>query len=288
MADDGEERRPRIRRSDIATGSTDRWASGTDYESYVGRWSRLVAPEFLDWLGIAPGRRWLDVGCGTGALTDAILKRCEPRSVVGVDPSETFVAHAQATVVDDRATFSAGTAARTGLDDGAADVVVSGLVLNFVPDVDEALAEARRVVTPGGVVAVYVWDYADGMQFIRRFWDAAVALDPAARPLDEGVRFLIAAPKPLARAFAVAGLEAVDVRPIEVPTIFPDFDDLWTPFLGGTGPAPVYVASLAEGARDAIRDRLRSSIAEEPDGSVRLEARAWAARGRRPRVLQRR
>lgn len=265
----------------MTTAGSDRWSSGSAYEAYVGRWSRLVAPEFLDGLGIPPGRRWLDVGCGTGVLTEAILARCDPRSVVGVDRSEPFVAHARATVMDARANFVVGTAARTGLVDDGVDVVVSGLVLNFVPDLGEALAEARRVVSPGGVIAGYVWDYAEGMQLMRRFWDAAVALDPAAQALDEGARFGSAAPEPLAAAFTAAGLIAIDVRPIDVPTVFADFDDLWTPFLSGTAPAPAYAASLTESAQSALRTRLRTSLAEEPDGSIRLTARAWAVRGRR-------
>lgn len=261
---------------------TDPWASGAAYESYVGRWSRLVAPQFLAWLAIPGSRRWLDVGCGTGALTDAILEGRDPRSVVGVDASDAFVAHASTRVTDERARFVVGTAAETSLDDSSVDVVVSGLVLNFVPDLGAALTEARRVVSPGGTIAAYLWDYGEGMQFMRRFWDAAVALDPAAHALDEAVRFPGAAPGPLAAVFDDAGLEAVDVRPIEVPTVFSDFDDLWRPFLNGTGPAPGYVASLAEPARDALRDRLRASVDPDPDGSIRLIARAWAVRGRRP------
>jgi SAM-dependent methyltransferase len=264
----------------VTPPGTDRWSSGSAYESYIGRWSRLVAPDFLDWLGIPPGRRWLDVGCGTGALTDTILARCEPRSVVGVEPSEPFVAHARTTVVDARARFEVGTAATTGLDDGDVDVVVSALVLNFVPDLAEALAEARRVLSPGGVVAGYVWDYADGMQLLRRFWDAAAAVDSGGHALDEAVRFGNAAPEPLATAFTAGGLSAVEIRPIEVPTVFADFDDLWTPFLGGTGPAPAFAASLSEPARNDLRKRLRTSVKVEPDGSIRLTARAWAVRGR--------
>ncbi len=266
----------------MADRVNDRWSSGSSYEGYVGRWSRLVAPQFVDWLGVAPGSRWLDVGCGTGALTDTILARCDPSSVVGVDSSEAFLAHARATVRDPRATFLVGSAATTGLNDGEVDAVVSGLVLNFVPEVGEALAEARRVVSPGGVIGGYVWDYAEGMQLMRRFWNAAVALDPGARPLDEGDRFGLAAPEPLATAFTAAGLEGVEVRPIEIPTVFADFDDLWTPFLGGTGTAPAYVAALSEPARDAIRDRLRNSISSSADGSIHLTARVWAARGRQP------
>lgn len=261
-----------------ARGS-DRWLSGSAYESYIGRWSRLVAPGFLDWLAIPPARRWLDAGCGTGALTEAILARCAPSSVVGVDPSESFVAHVRTTLVDPRVTFEIGTAAETGLDDGDVDVVVSALVLNFVPDLSAALAEARRVLSPGGTVAGYVWDYAEGMELLRRFWDAAVAVEPEARGMDEAVRFGHVAAEPLAAAFAAAGLSAVDVRPIDVRTVFVDFDDLWTPFLGGTGVGPAFVASLGEAARDALREQLRASLEAEPDGSIRLMARAWAVRG---------
>jgi len=213
----------------VTSVGSDRWASGAGYDAFVGRWSRLVAPGFLAWLGVAPGGRWLDVGCGTGCLTEAILDRCDPRSIVGVDPSDPFVARARTAVADERASFRVGTAAETGLADDAVDVVVSGLVLNFVPDIGAALHEARRVAGRGGLIAGYVWDYADGMQVLRRFWDAAVALDRSASSLDEGVRFRNAAPEPLASAFRAAGLLSVATRPIEVPTFFSDFDDLWRP-----------------------------------------------------------
>jgi len=215
-------------------------------------------------------------------LTASILARNHPRSVVAIDPSESFRDHARASVRDARVRFAAGTAAATGLEDAAVDIVVSGLVLNFTPDVGEALAEARRVVSPGGIVAGYVWDYAEGMQFMRRFWDAAGSLDPEARALDEGARFPLAAPMPLSEAFRDAGLAAVDAQPIDVPTVFADFDDLWTPFLGGTGSAPTYVASLALSAREDLRDRFRESVVPAPDGTIRLVARAWAVRGQRP------
>ncbi|HEY4633954.1 MAG TPA: methyltransferase domain-containing protein, partial [Candidatus Limnocylindrales bacterium] len=201
---------------------------------------------------------------------------------VGVDPSATFVAHARTSVLDPRASFTMGSAAATGMPDESVDVIVSGLVLNFVPDVAEALTESRRVVARGGVVAAYVWDYAEGMEFMRRFWNAAIELDPGARTLDEGRRFPITTPGPLGAAFTDAGLVDVSVVPITVPTAFADFDDLWLPFLGGTGAAPAYVATLSEPAREDLRDRLRAATPAEPDGSILLAARAWAARGRRP------
>ena len=268
---------------DRSTGSTtDRWTSGEAYERYVGRWSRRVAPEFLDWLAIPAGRAWLDIGSGTGALTEAILARCEPASIVGVDTSQGFVEHARAAVTDPRASFVVGAAASTGLPACSVDAAVAGLVLNFVPDVPGALRELGRVVVPGGVVAAYVWDYADGMEFMRLFWDAAVAVDPGVAELDQGRRFPIAAPAPLETAFTDAGLVDVAVRPIVIPTVFADFDDYWQPFLGGTGSAPTYVAGLGEPERAVLRDRLRTSLVAETDGSIRLDARAWAVRGRRP------
>jgi SAM-dependent methyltransferase len=257
------------------------WAGAASYEAYVGRWSRAVAPRFLAWLEVPPGRAWLDVGCGTGAVTAAVLDSCSPASVVGVDPSPAFLASARAHVPDDRAAFRAGDAQALPLDDASVDVAVSGLVLNFVPNRAAALAEMRRVVRAGGTVAAYVWDYADGMQLIRSFWDAAVELDPAARDLDEGRRFGDCRPEPLRDLLHGAGFGDVVVEGVVVPTVFTDVDDYWAPFLGGTGPAPAYVASLGEEQRSALRDVLGARLVPASDGSIRLSARAWAVRGRR-------
>jgi SAM-dependent methyltransferase len=257
------------------------WADGDRYEAYVGRWSRPVAAEFLGRLAVPAGRSWLDVGCGTGVLTRKVLTVADPRSVTGVDPAPAFLAHAAAQVTDPRVSFRDGTAQALPLADGSVDAVVAGLVLNFVPDPAAALAEMRRVVTVGGTVAAYVWDYAEGMQLIRRFWDAAVARDPAVRELDEGVRFPLCRPGPLRELFTAAGLDAVAVDEIVVPTVFADVDDCWTPFLGGTGPAPAHVVSLNDADRDALRELFRARLPVGEDGTIRLTARAWAVQGRR-------
>jgi SAM-dependent methyltransferase len=167
------------------------------------------------------------------------------------------------------------------MPDSAADVVVAGLVLNFVPDVGAALAEWRRVLATAGVVGAYVWDYARGMGFIRQFWDAAVAVDPAAATVDQGAQQGITVAGQLEATFRAAAFVAVEARSIAIPTVFADFDDLWLPFLGGTGGAPGYVATLESAHRDAIREQLRRSVTAERDGSIHLEARAWAVRGRK-------
>ncbi|MGW3606009.1 class I SAM-dependent methyltransferase [Micromonospora sp. NPDC005161] len=258
------------------------WADGDAYEAYVGRWSRLVAADFLRGLDVPPGRHWLDVGCGTGALTSTILTDADPVRVTGVDRSAGFVASARARVADGRATFQVGDARALPLSDRAVDVVVSGLALNFVPEPARAVAEFARVVRPAGAVAAYVWDYADGMAMMRHFWAAAAQLDPVAAGLDEGHRFTVCQPDALRELWVDAGLGQVSVRPVEVPTTFTDLAEYWTPFLGGQGATPTYVTTLADPARAALRDLLAARLPVEPDGSIRLTARAWAVRGTAP------
>ncbi len=256
------------------------WANGKAYEPYVGRWSRLVAAEFLDWLDAPAHKRWIDFGCGTGALTSAILSRARPESILGIDPSPEYIALATENNLDPRARFEVGEA--TNLSPSSAHVLVSGLVLNFLPDPASALALMRRALVEGtgGIVAAYVWDYSDKMELMRYFWDAAIALDSGARDIDEGKRFPICRPDALTTLWQEAGLSQVTTSAIDVPTLFRDFDDYWKPFLGGQGPAPSYALSLSEERRDALRDRIRSQLPVSADGSIHLIARAWAVQGR--------
>lgn len=261
--------------------STGMWSGGEAYEPYIGRWSRDVAREFLAWLAVPPRQRWLDVGCGTGALTQTILHVAEPSAVAGLDSSEGYLAYARASTHGARAAFAVGDARSLPAETAAYDAAVSGLALNFVPDPARAVAEMARVTRPGGTVAAYVWDYAGQMQLIRSFWDAAVALDPEARDLDEGRRFSLCHAEALARLFADAGPHDVATRAIDVTARFHTFDEYWQPFLGGQGPAPSYAMSLSAERRMALRERIRASLPVASDGSISLIARAWAVRGTR-------
>lgn len=257
----------------------DTWASGDAYEPYVGRWSRLVAREFLQWLAIPAGSRWLDVGCGTGALSQTILQFAAPGRIKGIDRSDGYIAHAKEQVQDGRASFEVGDAQTLPDESASHDAVVSGLVLNFLPQPDRAVSEMTRVVKAGGIVASYVWDYAGKMQLMRHFWNAAVALDPNAFDLDEGRRFPLCQPKPLTELFQSVGLKNVNVRAIDIATDFKDFDDYWSPFLGGQAPAPGYAMSLSEERRAALRERIHAGLPFALDRSIPLVARAWAVRG---------
>jgi SAM-dependent methyltransferase len=261
-----------------STSRHDAWQAGDSYEQYMGRWSRQIAPRFLDWLGAAPNLDWLEVGCGTGALSSEIVARCAPRSLVSIDPSEGFLAAARAKVPDARVTFQAGDAQALPVDGASKDVVASALVLNFVPDRARALAEMKRVARPRGRIGFYVWDYpGGGVEFMRAFWRAATELDPGATDLTEDKRFPFCTPEGLRELAGGAGLSA-EVTAIEVPTVFKDFDDFWRPFTLGAGPAPGYCANLAPDARERLKQRLRANLPASEDGKIHLAARAWAAR----------
>ena len=252
------------------------WSNGDHYESYMGRWSRQVATEFVDWIDAPPKSRWLDVGCGTGALTEAIAHSAAPSDLVGIDPSASFVDFARERL-SDRAWFEVAGATSIPLEENSVDVAVSGLVLNFVPDLVRALAEVARVVTVGGTAGAYLWDYSRGSHFLDVFWKTASELDAAARDFYESKRFGGWSSDRLSQLFAGIG-SRVETRSIVIPTVFANFDDYWLPFSGGQGPSPTYLQGLSDSQREALRDLLRERVSAEADGSVVLEARALAVR----------
>lgn len=245
----------------------------------MGRWSRVVARSFVPWLEVEGRAHWLDVGCGTGALTEAICELGNPASVVACDPSGPFIETASSTLPDKRVAFELAGAEHLPDRDGGFDVIVSGLVLNFLADPERALANMRRRLSPRGFVAVYVWDYTEGVELLRRFWDAATEVDPRAAVVDERRRFGFCNPEGLARLFRAADLGSVHWTRFTVPTPFASFDEIWQPLLGRTGAAPSYVASLDPEQRERLRQRLEPLLTCT-DGSPRaLTASAWAFRG---------
>jgi SAM-dependent methyltransferase len=263
----------------MTSSSGDRWVAGDAYETYMGRWSRRLARAFIEWLRPPASANWLDVGCGTGALTSAICDMCSPASVVACDPSAPFLEHARETLKRTSATFVAAGADQLPHRDGGFDIAVSGLVFNFLPEPGLAMASIRERLRPGATFAAYVWDYADGMEFLRIFWEEAAALNSAADAVDERRRFPLCRQPAMAALFQTAGLANVESASIEIPTDFASFDDYWAPFLCGTGPAPGYVASLDPAARELLAQRLRERLPNGDDGGIHLRARAWAARG---------
>jgi SAM-dependent methyltransferase len=245
----------------------------------MGRWSRLLAPRFVSCLAVRPDANWLDVGCGTGALADAICAGAKPASVVACDPSEPFIEYARRRHVGSRVSFVAAGVGQLPTRPGGFDSVTSLLALNFFPEPKAAVEEMRRITAVNGLVSACVWDYAGRMEFLRCFWDAVAAVDPSAAELDEGRRFPICRPDALESLFREAGLADVVSDSIEISTRFSTFPELWKPFLSGTGPAPSYVAGLDSSQREALATRLDRSLPREPDGAISLVARAWVVRG---------
>jgi ubiquinone/menaquinone biosynthesis C-methylase UbiE len=251
------------------------------YEGYVGRWSRLVAPQFIDWLEIAPERAWLDVGAGTGILTQAILDKASPTKVIAVDLSPEFIELARQNVQDARVEFRVEDAAKIAYESPQFDVAVAGLVLNFVPDPKQATQNMTQAVKAGGTVAAYVWDYGGQMEMMRHFWDAATKVDHSASEMEAGQRFEICRPENLRALFESVDLKAVDAIPIDIQTPFQNFDDYWLPFLGAQGSVSKYLRGLNDQTLNAIRDQLQRQLPTTEDGKIPLVARAWAVKGKK-------
>ena len=256
----------------------DSWESCDSYEYYMGRWSRLVAESFIEWLSPSSGMKWLDIGCGSGALSEAIIYNHEPKVLTAIDQSEDFVSTAQ-NRLSSRVQCIVGNALSLPLGNSSVNIAVSRLVLNFIPEPEKALSEMRRVTDAGGTVVVYIWDYAGKVDFLRHFWDAAVDIKSEALNLHESNRFPDSSAEALKRLFEKAGFVDIETTSIEITNYFRDFDDYWKPFLGGQGPAPSFVLSLNEDENNKLRHTLKLRLPTQQDGSISMVARAWAAKG---------
>jgi len=259
----------------------DKWTSGSAYDQWMGRWSRLLADEFLKWLCVSSGARWLDVCCGSGVVTEAVAEFCSPASIVGIDASAAQIAFARMHRTHSGITFELSDATAVPFPDASFDAAVCGLGLNYISEPARALQEMQRVTRSGGTIAAYVWDYAQGARFLREFWDAAIAVDPEAREFDQGRRFPMCSPDGLRTLFQAIEVKNVKLGALQIVTRFASFDEYWEPLLSGQGSAPNYLAGRDAQIRAAVRDRLQTSLPTDAQGSIEMPARAWAIRARR-------
>lgn len=257
------------------------WTDAAGYERFMGRWSRLVGRQVIDWLAPPPGLAWLDAGCGTGAFTELLLRHAAPGSVVGFDPAPDQVAHARAAVADRRASFAVGDATGIDFPDDRFDAAIAALVLNFIPARDKAVAELARVVRPGGTVAAYVWDFAGDGAVPRHLTAAIAELDPeSAARYRKAVDADSSRPEALAAVFRGAGLVAVDTRPCDIECAFADIDDYWGANTTTAAPNGVYVSRLAADAVARLKAALPRHLPPPgADGAIRFAAKAWAVKG---------
>jgi len=254
---------------------------GDGYELVMGRWSARLARLFLDFAGTRDGERVLDVGCGTGRLSQAVGERSMPGEVRAIDLAPAYVDYAKSRNRDPRILFELGDACAMNFADHTFDRVLSMLVLHFVPQAARAIAEMRRVAKPGGVVAACVWDVRGGFVANRMFFDTAAALDPKAnerrarnytRPLTR--------PGELGRAWREAGLQEVVETSLGIRMEFNSFADYWAPYDGKDGPAAEYLATLGKAERARLVEAVRAAFLDgEPDGPRSYAALAWAVKG---------
>jgi SAM-dependent methyltransferase len=259
------------------------FAASAGYEHFMGRWSRQLAPAYIAFAGAKNGDRILDVGTGTGSLAAALESSMPASEIVGVDPSEGFIAYAQKNATSPRAQFEVGDAQVLRFKNASFDSTMALLVLNFVPDHNKAAAEMRRVTRPGGIASACVWDYDAGMQMLRFFWDEAIALAPAIEPKDER-HMKLSRQGQLGDLWRKTGLTDVREEPLTIEQHYSSFGDYWEPFTRGAGPGGAYVVSLSEDRRQQLEARIRMRLlGDRPDGPFTLKAKTWCVRGEVPR-----
>ncbi len=251
-------------------------ATGDAYDRFMGRYSRPLASAFADAAGVAGGQSVLDIGCGPGALTGVLVERLGAHAVAACDPSPSFVAECATRHpgVDVRL----GSAETVPFGDASVDGALAQLVLHFVTDPARAAAEIWRVLRPGGTVAACVWDFAEGMEMLRLFWDAALAVDSDAP--DEARALPFGAAGEIAEWLTTAGFDEVEDTTLAVSSTYADFDELWSGFLAGIGPAGSFCVGLPDAVRSELRGELFARLGS-PSGAFTLNAMARSARGRR-------
>jgi len=251
--------------------------AGATYDSFMGRYSAGLAELFCDAAGVAPGQTAIDVGCGPGALTGVLVARLGAGAVRACDPSAPFLEACAAR--HPGVTVELGRAESIPFESDSADHAMAQLVLHFVSEPEQAAGEMARVVRPGGTAAACVWDFDGGMEMLRGFWDAALAIDPDAP--DEARTLRFGRPGEIAALFATAGMSDIVESTLCVTSTYASFDELWAGFLAGVGPAGAYCVALPDADRNRLRTQLFARFGS-PAGSFSLDAVARCAVGRVP------
>ncbi|MEF8734850.1 MAG: class I SAM-dependent methyltransferase [Candidatus Accumulibacter meliphilus] len=268
----------------MAISSTFVASDGDGYEVQMGRWSRRLAPLFIDFAGIAAAERVLDVGCGTGNLSFSIARNPAIGSVRGIDFSAAYVDHAKRRNRDARVDFEVGDACALPFPDASFDHTLSLLVLQFIPQADLAVREMRRVTRPGGIVAAATWDTRGGLVCVRLIFDTAAMLDEHGNE-DRARAYTkpMSRPGDLARAWREAGLVGVVDGMLTIRMDFVSFADFWVPAEGKDGPIAAYVGTLGMQAREKLRDMVKLAYLDgEVDGPRSYAATAWVVKGKVP------
>ena len=254
------------------------FTDGAGYDRFMGVWSRLVGQDFLDWIAPNHGLRWLDVGCGNGAFTQLIAEQCKPLTLVGIDPSEAQLAYARQQPPLQSVEFVNAYAMALPFPDDAFDLAVMPLVIFFVPEPAQGVAEMARVVAPGGTVAAYAWDMEGGGFPYQRVNEALGAVGRAV-PMPPSVSS--SRLEALRDLWATAGLGDIHTRVITVERTYTDFDDLWTTVLGGPSAGQAF-AVMSEAEASRFRGLLRERLQTAGSGPITLSGRAHAIRGTVP------
>jgi ubiquinone/menaquinone biosynthesis C-methylase UbiE len=259
--------------------STIHFNDGAAYDRLMAPWSRAAGKKFLDWLAVPAGLRWLDVGCGTGAFTELVLEQSSPRDLSAVDPAEDQIAHARTKPDAKRVNFRLAEAQKLPFADNEFDVAAMALVITFVPDPAQAIAEMKRVVKPGGMLGTYVWDFLGKGNTQQPLREAVEARGIAVQPTPGHIHSRL---ENLRAIFTAAGLEGVSVRPIEIDISYPNFDEYWTAQTGFANTVVQHMRKMTEAQIDELKVHLRERLPRDKTGRIVYKAWANAAKGRVP------
>lgn len=252
------------------------------YEEMMGRWSRQLAPLFVEFAGVCDGDVVLDVGCGTGALSSTLVRTTRAAKINGIDPSEGFVEAARSQISDPRVTIEVGDAQSLRYPDAFFDRTLALLIVNFIPDAPEAVREMRRVTKPGGTVATAMWDNSPANELNQTLWIAARQIDPNLKQSGKKSGTYGSADA-LSKLFTDAGMSAIEIAPLTIACQFASFEDNWRRYLTGEGPNGAYFLALSDDRKAALKEKLRENLfGNRPDGPFALQGKAWAVKGVAP------